>query len=78
MVDKATPLEFWPVADWGPVVAIMGSVPRADPEATTDPQALHQAAQLATEIALRWGKSWQRTVGQAVRPESPGTSGSTT
>jgi hypothetical protein len=61
MVDKDTMLPFWPLDDWGPVVAIMGSDPRAYPDATTDPQALHQAAQLATEIALRWGRPPQRT-----------------
>jgi hypothetical protein len=61
IVHNATPLIYWPLADWGPVTAIMGSDPRAYPDATTDPQALHHAAQLATEIALRWAKSRQRT-----------------
>ena len=57
VVHPSTPLPFWPIADRGPVVALMGSDPRAYPDASADPQALHRAAQLATEIALRWAKS---------------------
>ena len=59
MVHSSALLPFWPIADWGPVVAILGSDPRAYPDAATNPQALHRAAQLATEIALRWAKPRQ-------------------
>lgn len=49
-------LRFWPLAGWGPVVALMGSNPRDYAGAAADPAALARAAQLATEIALRWAK----------------------
>jgi hypothetical protein len=62
VVHDSTPMPFWPIVDWGPVVAIMGSDPRVYPDASADPQALHRAAQLATEIALRWAKARQMQV----------------
>jgi hypothetical protein len=39
-----------------PAVALVGADPRALGDDSVDPQALHRAAQLATEIALRWAK----------------------
>jgi hypothetical protein len=68
VVHHSTPLPFWPIADWGPVVALMGSDPRAYPDASADPQALHRAAQLATEIALRWARRQQPPAGAAADP----------
>jgi hypothetical protein len=60
VVHEFTPLRFWPIVGWGPVVALMGSDPRAYSGGSVDPRALHRAAQLATEIALRWAKRRQR------------------
>jgi hypothetical protein len=46
----------WPFEKGKPAVVLMGSDPNAFSDASVDPQALHRAAQLATEIALRWAK----------------------
>ena len=57
-----TMLQSWPFErEWTEAVALMGSDlnPRADSDASADPQTLHRAAQLATEIALRWAKEQQ-------------------
>ncbi|HZW31635.1 MAG TPA: hypothetical protein VFF52_13060, partial [Isosphaeraceae bacterium] len=62
VVHESALLPFWPLADRGPVVALMGSDPWAYPGAATDPKALHHAAQLATEIALRWVKVEHQSV----------------
>jgi hypothetical protein len=43
----------WPFDDDQPAVALIGSEPRARHDDSVDAQALHRAAQLATEIALR-------------------------
>jgi hypothetical protein len=48
--------QFWPFAKWNESVAIMGANPAAFFDASGSPDALHRAAQLATEIALRWAK----------------------
>jgi hypothetical protein len=48
-------LALWPFEDLHPAVALIGSDLRSSDDAS-DPQALHRAAQLATEIALRWAK----------------------
>jgi hypothetical protein len=47
---------LWPFENCHPCVALIGSDPRAFFDDSVDPQALHRAAQLATEIALRWAK----------------------
>ncbi|MFI5458205.1 MAG: hypothetical protein ACHRXM_22475 [Isosphaerales bacterium] len=51
-----TMYHFWPFEKWIGVAALMGSDPNAFSEASVHPEALHRAAQLATEIALRWAK----------------------
>jgi hypothetical protein len=49
-------LPLWPFDRCTPAIALIGSDPKAFFDASTDPQALHRAAQLATEIALRWAR----------------------
>ncbi len=47
---------IWSHKAYRPAVAIVGSDPRAFFDDSIDLQALNLAAQLATEIALRWAK----------------------
>lgn len=49
-------LSLWPFERCTPAISVMGSDHRAFDDDTVDPQALSRAAQLATEIALRWAK----------------------
>ncbi len=52
---------LWPLEiPTRPVIALIGSGLGASDERTDDPQALHRAAQLATEVALRWAKAGSR------------------
>ncbi len=46
----------WPFEQLKPTIALVGSDPSAFCDNSVDPQALHRAAQLATEIAIRWAK----------------------
>jgi hypothetical protein len=55
-----TMIQLWPFEKWGEVAALMGSDPNEFFEASVHPAVLQRAAQLATEIALRWAKK-QRT-----------------
>jgi hypothetical protein len=48
---------LWPFVRDHPALALMGSDPRAFGDDSVDPQALVRAAQLATEVALRWAKN---------------------
>jgi hypothetical protein len=47
---------LWPFKGLFSALALIGSDPMAFGDDSADPQALHRAAQLATEIALRWAK----------------------
>jgi hypothetical protein len=49
----------WHVPAYRPAVVLVGSEPRALYDDSVDPQTLHRAAQLATEVALRWAKRSQ-------------------
>jgi hypothetical protein len=49
-------LPSWPIQSYRPAVVLVGSDPRALRDDSVDPQALHRAAQLATEVALRWSR----------------------
>jgi len=53
---------FWPIASkWsGQYIAIMGSDLKALSHSPVDPQVLHRAIQLSSEIALRWAKYRQK------------------
>ncbi len=53
---------FWPIASaWiGGSIAIIGSNLNAPADAPVDPQVLHRAIQLSSEIALRWAKNQQK------------------
>ena len=51
----------WPVQAYHPAVVVTGSARRLLDDDSVDPQALHRAAQLATEIALRWAKKRKPT-----------------
>jgi hypothetical protein len=64
--ELLAPIPPWPFGEYRPAVALVGSDPSARLADSVDPQALHRAAQLATEIALRWGKQ-QKAAGA---PES--------
>ncbi len=48
---------LWPFVRDHPAVAVMGSDPRAFGDDSTDPEAVVRAAQLATEVALRWARN---------------------
>jgi hypothetical protein len=67
--DFSALLSVWPFDKSIPHVALVGTDHRAFFDDTIDPQVLHQAAQLATEIALRWAKTQKPTVPE---PESAG------
>ena len=54
--DVLASASLWSYGAYRPAVAIVGSDPRALFGNLVDPQALTLAAQLATEIALRWAK----------------------
>jgi hypothetical protein len=56
--DCWTLLRFWPFEDVRPIepIALIGSDPKGFFDSSFSPEALHRAAQLATEIALRWAK----------------------
>ncbi len=54
--DVLASASLWSHGAYRPSVAIVGSDPRAFFGDAVDPQALSLAAQLATEIALRWAK----------------------
>ncbi len=54
--DVLASASIWSYGAYRPAVAIVGSDPRALFGDVVDPQALTLAAQLATEIALRWAK----------------------
>ncbi len=56
-----SPFSPWPFEEDQLAVALVGSDPRAFTADSADPQALLRAAQLATEIALRWAKPQQPT-----------------
>jgi len=47
---------YWPFEKCKPAIALVGSDARVISDNSVDPKALHRAAQLATEIALRWAK----------------------
>jgi hypothetical protein len=47
---------LWPFVQDLPALALMGSDPRAFGDDSVDPEAIIRAAQLATEVALRWAK----------------------
>lgn len=49
-------LPFAPYQSFPPAIALVGMPPADLDEMALDPQALHRAAQLATEIALRWAR----------------------
>jgi hypothetical protein len=49
-----------PLDDPRPAIALIGARSSPSSHASADPQALHRAAQLATEIALRWAKRQQQ------------------
>jgi len=49
-------LPSWPVQSFRPAFVVVGSDPWALHDEAVDPQALQRAAQLATEVALRWAK----------------------
>jgi hypothetical protein len=53
---------FWPIASTGAAqrIAIIGSDLNAPSDAPVDPQVLHRAIQLSSEIALRWAKNQQK------------------
>ena len=53
---------FWPIASTVSVhsIAIIGSDLNAPSDAPVDPQVLHRAIQLSSEIALRWAKNRQK------------------
>jgi hypothetical protein len=53
---------FWPIAStWsGQYIAIIGSDLKALSNSSVDPQVLHRAIQLSSEIALRWAKNRQK------------------
>lgn len=53
-------MALWPLDDPQPAIALIGAKSSPSPRASADPQALHRAAQLATEIALRWAKCQQQ------------------
>jgi hypothetical protein len=55
--EPRTSFAPWPFTDCRPAVALSGSEPNALTRDSADPQALHRAAQLAAEIALRWAKA---------------------
>jgi hypothetical protein len=52
-----------------PLAVLIGSDPRVTPGDAADPQALHRASQLATEIALRWAR---KPPPAPTPPDSPG------
>ena len=56
--DLCTPFSLWPFENMQAAepIALIGSDPRANFDASVSPEVLHRAAQLATEIALRWAK----------------------
>jgi hypothetical protein len=68
--DPHTLLSFWPFEKMKAVepIALIGSNPKAFFDASVSPEALHRAAQLATEIALRWAK---KQTPQAPAPNAP-------
>jgi hypothetical protein len=51
---------FWPHENLFSVLALIGSDPRALDDESVDPKGLQRAAQLATEVALRWAKVVQQ------------------
>jgi hypothetical protein len=53
-------LPLWPFEDYHPSIALIGSESRTSTPLPADPKALHRAAQLAAEIALRWAKRQRR------------------
>jgi hypothetical protein len=56
--DRSTLFPFWPFAKMKAAepIALIGSDPMAFFDPSVSPESLHRAAQLATEIALRWAK----------------------
>jgi hypothetical protein len=58
-VDRRALVPFWPFAKTKAAepIALIGSDPMAFFDDSVSPEALHRAAQLATEIALRWAKT---------------------
>lgn len=60
-------LSLWPFEDPIPAIFLIGSDPGAFGDGPVDPHALHRAAQLVTEIALRWSRNQE-----AAAVESPG------
>lgn len=57
--DPWTLFPFWPFVEFKAAepIALIGSDPMAFFDPSVSPEALHRAAQLATEIALRWAKN---------------------
>jgi hypothetical protein len=53
---RLTMYRFWPFPKWTEVAALIGSNPREFSDSRVGPEALQRAAQLASEIALRWAK----------------------
>jgi hypothetical protein len=53
---------FWPIASaWiGGSIAIIGSNLNASADAPVEPQVLHRAIQLSSEVVLRWAKNQQK------------------
>jgi hypothetical protein len=51
---------LWPFQGYFSALALIGSDRRAFGDDSTDPRALHRAAQLATEIALRWAREQEQ------------------
>ena len=67
--DSWTLMPFWPFEDVGATepIGLIGSEPKAFFGPSVSPESLQRAAQLATEIALRWAKK-QRA--QAPAPDA--------
>jgi hypothetical protein len=74
--DRRALCPFWPFAKTKAAepIALIGSDPMAFFDDSVSPEALHRAAQLATEIALRWAKKQRIQAAAAVssssKPES--------